>query len=71
MTTRPKPAYTNAGSQLTFQMGEDGGAGITEKRHQRGVTTDLGGHIGPTLAPEAILFESPCRANSETKMAKA
>ena len=25
-----------------------------------------GGHIGPTLAPEAILFESPCRAHSET-----
>ena len=23
-------------------------------------------HIGPTLAPEAILFESPCRAHSET-----
>ena len=23
-------------------------------------------HIGPTLAPEAILFESPCRASSET-----
>ena len=22
-------------------------------------------HIGPTLAPEAILFESPCRAHSE------
>ena len=27
-------------------------------------------HIGPTLAPEAILFESPCRARSETKIAK-
>ena len=25
-----------------------------------------GGHIGPTLVPEAILFESPCRAHSET-----
>ena len=24
------------------------------------------GHIGPILAPEAILFESPCRAHSET-----
>ena len=23
-------------------------------------------HIGPTLAPEAILFESPCRAHSGT-----
>ena len=23
-------------------------------------------HIGPTLAPEAILFESPCRAHPET-----
>ena len=22
-------------------------------------------HIGPTLAPEAILFESPCRVHSE------
>ena len=32
---------------------------------QRGV------HNGRTVAPEAILFESPCRANSETKMAKA
>ena len=30
-----------------------------------------GGHYGRTVAPEAILFESPCRANSETKMAKA
>ena len=30
-----------------------------------------GGHNGRTVAPEAILFESPCRANSETKMAKA
>ena len=29
-----------------------------------------GGHIGPTLAPEAILFESPCRAHSETKIAQ-
>ena len=29
------------------------------------------GHNGRTVAPEAILFESPCRANSETKMAKA
>ena len=28
-------------------------------------------HNGRTVAPEAILFESPCRANSETKMAKA
>ena len=28
-------------------------------------------HYGRTVAPEAILFESPCRANSETKMAKA
>ena len=27
-------------------------------------------HIGPTLAPEAILFESPCRAHSETKIAQ-
>ena len=25
-----------------------------------------GGHNGPTLAPEAIQFESPCRAHSET-----
>ena len=24
---------TDAGSQLTFEMGEGGGAGITEKRH--------------------------------------
>ena len=33
---------------------------------------DTGGaHNGRTVAPEAILFESPCRANSETKMAKA
>ena len=32
---------TNTGSQLTFEMGEGGGAGITEKRHSRGVTTDL------------------------------
>ena len=30
-----------------------------------------GGHNGQTVAPEEILFESPCRANSETKMAKA
>ena len=29
-----------------------------------------GGHIGPTLAPEAILFESPCSAHSETKIAQ-
>ena len=29
-----------------------------------------GGHIGPTLAPEAILFESPCRAHSETQIAQ-
>ena len=27
-------------------------------------------HNGPTLAPEAILFESPCRAHSETKVAQ-
>ena len=27
-------------------------------------------HIGPTLAPEAILFESPCSAHSETKIAQ-
>ena len=27
---------------------------------------ELPPHIGPTLAPEAILFESPCRAHSET-----
>ena len=34
---------TNAGSQLTW---EEGGAGITEKRDQHGVTTDLGGGRG-------------------------
>ena len=33
--------------------------------------SSVGGHNGRTVAPEAILFESPCRANSETKMAKA
>ena len=32
---------THAGSQMTFEMGEGGGAGITEKRYPRGVTTDL------------------------------
>ena len=32
---------TDAGSQLTFEMGEGGGAGITEKRYSRGVTTHL------------------------------
>ena len=31
----------------------------------------LTSHNGRTVAPEEILFESPCRANSETKMAKA
>ena len=31
----------NHGNQLTFEMGEGGGAGITEKRYWRGVTTDL------------------------------
>ena len=35
------------------------------------VVVVVGGHNGRTVAPEAILFESPCRANSETKMAKA
>ena len=29
-----------------------------------------GGHNGRTVAPEAILFESPCRAHSETKIAQ-
>ena len=32
---------TYAGSQLTFEKGEGCGAGITEKRDPRGVTTDL------------------------------
>ena len=33
---------TNAGSQLTFDMGEGGGAGITKNITDRhGVTTDL------------------------------
>ena len=32
---------THAGSQLTFEKGEGCGAGITEKRDPRGVTTDL------------------------------
>ena len=27
-------------------------------------------HNGRTVAPEAILFESPCRAHSETKIAQ-
>ena len=36
----------------------------------RGERRGRGGHIGPTLAPEAILFESPCRAHSETKIAQ-
>ena len=27
--------------EITFEKGEGGGAGITEKRHLRGVTTDL------------------------------
>ena len=31
----------HAGSQLTFEKGKGGGAGITEKRDPRGVTTDL------------------------------
>ena len=35
---QPGTGKTNAGSQLTW---EGGGAGITEKRYQRGVTTDL------------------------------
>ena len=26
----------------------------------------MGGHNGRTVAPEAILFESPCTAHSET-----
>lgn len=37
---REKPTW-NHGSQLTFEMGEGGGAGIMEKRFSRGVTTDL------------------------------
>ena len=28
------------------------------------VVVGVVGHIGPTLAPEAILFESPCRVHS-------
>ena len=32
---------TDAGSQLTFEIGEGGRAGITEKRYPRGVKTDL------------------------------
>ena len=32
---------THAGSQLTSEMGEGCGAGITEKCDPRGVTTDL------------------------------
>ena len=32
---------TDAGSQLTFEIGEGGRAGITQKRYTRGVTTDL------------------------------
>ena len=35
-----KPTW-NHGSQLAFEMGEGGGAGITEKRNLYGVTTDL------------------------------
>ena len=37
---------THTGSQLTFEKGEGGGEGITEKRDPRGVTTDLGGAQG-------------------------
>ena len=37
---REKPTW-NHGSQLAFEMGEGGRAGITEKRYSRRVTTDL------------------------------
>ena len=33
--------FTDWGSRLTFEKGEGGRAGITEKCHLRGVTTDL------------------------------
>ena len=32
---------TDVGSQLTFEMGEGNGTGITGKCYARGVTTDL------------------------------
>ena len=46
---------------------------LTENHFVKKPLAELGGtpHYGRTVAPEAILFESPCRANSETKMAKA
>ena len=43
---------------------------IRDGRPARWEPSPRGEHIGPTLAPEAILFESPCRAHSETKIAQ-